>query len=282
MSSLAVLNGTYANATSSAAVSGTLAVLASGTSVAAASSANLPTFTTTYTYCAKAADTTTVWDATYTIVEVVCAASETWTVPAVPPCFVESTVSCNSEIQTITCPVVVAERTTSVSICGNGVTASAGAWAEATATAVADEDWVSAGASAEAEATAGAGEGWFSVGASAEAEAKATADVGEGWFSAGGNVETEAKATASAGAEATAVAVADGSTCVIAAEATAKASAGASVAIVAGPATNSSSSINASASTTVGSWIVTADATSIKNSFTLVGTAVLLICPFLL
>src|SRR3569833_443627 len=94
------------------------------------------TFTTTYTATFLAACPTSAWPATYTIIEE--CVGNTFTPPAIPPNFVETTVvcgACATPTMTITCPVVEALQTGKVHIEGNGVTASelpAAAAAEAT------------------------------------------------------------------------------------------------------------------------------------------------------
>src|SRR3569833_3361788 len=83
------------------------------------------TFTTTYTATFLAACPTSAWPATYTIIEE--CVGNTFTPPAIPPNFVETTVvcgACATPTMTITCPVVEALQTGKVHIEGNGVTAS--------------------------------------------------------------------------------------------------------------------------------------------------------------
>ncbi len=86
------------------------------------------TYTTTYTFVALAACPTSTWPATYTIEEVCTGNPATFTPPAIPHNFVETTVVCNvcaTPTMTITCPVASASQTGDMIINGNGVTAGA-------------------------------------------------------------------------------------------------------------------------------------------------------------
>ncbi|TPX07121.1 uncharacterized protein E0L32_010922 [Thyridium curvatum] len=91
------------------------------------------TFTTTYCYTGPAACPTSAWMATYTIVEICTGNRATWTPPAIPPNFVQTTVVCDvcaTPTQTIYCPtstpVPTGVATGVLTVGGNGVTASTG------------------------------------------------------------------------------------------------------------------------------------------------------------
>lgn len=217
--------------------------------------------------------------------------------PLPPPTrtyFVESTVVCNEEVQTITCPVASAKCPSTVSICSNGVTASggaclsvgAGAAAGAQAAAGAGDGWYGLGVGAEVKATAGSGPGWYSAGASADAEAKATAGSGSCWYSADAGSQATAGSgkgwhgvgDAGAGAKATAGSCAGAVPWLRAGVDAAVAGVGAS----SGSSSGSSASVGASTNTTADPWIVTAGVAPVKNSLILMGAAVLLVAPFLL
>lgn len=93
-------------------------------------------FTTQYYFTAQAADATSDWLATYTIQEVCTGDPASWRQPSTPPNFLTTVVTCEScatPLQTITCPADAADQTGSVSIWGNGVTATPAAEESSTA-----------------------------------------------------------------------------------------------------------------------------------------------------
>lgn len=100
----------------------------SAPSAALTTTPSTPRFTTEYYFTAQAADTASKWLATYTIQEVCVGDQATWAQPSIPPNFVSTLVTCDAcetPVQAITCPVDAPRRTGSVTIWGNGVTATA-------------------------------------------------------------------------------------------------------------------------------------------------------------